>query len=590
MVKSSFLAPVAATLEEALTAEENETTFSLSHPKHVPLFSSPLESSKPEHEIHGDTLTKQPHHSTHATSRDHTPTSHDVKPIHYDPDEPVLKRAHESSVIQLFYDLFFVANLTTFTEVHAINDANALRSYIGFFSILWFTWLQVALFDVRFSNDSAFERLCKLLQFGVMTGLAVVGPGFNTGTDDTDEEAKTFRTLSLVLMASRLILAAQYTVALWWTKDFKKARLPLLAHIVTLFIAAMIFLGLFFFFNKHAGIGGLVGWYITIAFEALIILLVSGRTRFLSFRGTPLVERLGLLTLIILGEGVIGLCGSIRKVNSDGVFTSDTIGLIICAVGIIYFLWMLYFDQIETERVGTMRQQIWTMLHFPYHMCLLLVVEGVSQLSVWRKIVDELNYLNNAIFMQDIVYDDLGTTVTNINETIQGIFNSFKENEYALPDVSQNFDAISSAGTNQTEVNNQAEEIIYSTLNWVIENLDVKIPEEALESGDEDEALVGALETFSTVFFYFFIAAGLTLILLAVLFFLGKRRKSRGEYLSIGLRVLVGIALSLVAIMGRDLLAENPLGKSLDGVNYFYSAWMLPTVLLTYGLGEFKNT
>ena len=42
-----------------------------------------------------------------------------------DPEEPILKRAHEASTIQLFYDLFFVANLTTFTQVHEIDDVNS---------------------------------------------------------------------------------------------------------------------------------------------------------------------------------------------------------------------------------------------------------------------------------------------------------------------------------------------------------------------------------------------------------------------------------------------------------------------------------
>lgn len=36
-------------------------------------------------------------------------------------DVPVFKRHHESSTIELFYDLFFVANLTTFTSNHEIT-------------------------------------------------------------------------------------------------------------------------------------------------------------------------------------------------------------------------------------------------------------------------------------------------------------------------------------------------------------------------------------------------------------------------------------------------------------------------------------
>lgn len=214
-----------------------------------------------------------------------------------------------------------------------------MKSYVGFFGILWFTWFQVALFDVRFSNDSVFERLCKALQFGIMTGFAVVGPNYKTGWEERSPEAaaalSAFQTLSLILMASRLILATQYGAAYFWLSGYKKAHLPILAHIGTLFISAMIYLGLYFGFGNASSDNGLIAWYVTIGFESIVILAVSGRTKFLSFRRTAIVERLGLLTLIILGEGIIGLTGSVVKVGSDKSFSSDVIGMVICSVCII---------------------------------------------------------------------------------------------------------------------------------------------------------------------------------------------------------------------------------------------------------------
>ena len=195
------------------------------------------------------------------------------------------------------------------------------------------------MFDIRFSNDSVFERLCKALQFGIMTGFAVVGPNYKTGwVEGTPEAAaalSAFQTLSLILMASRLILACQYGAAYSWLLRYKKAHLPILAHIGTLFIAAMIYLGLYFGFGHAASDNGLIAWYVTIGFESIVILAVSGRTKFLSFRRTAIVERLGLLTLIILGEGIIGLTASVVKVGSDKQFSSDVIGMVISSVCII---------------------------------------------------------------------------------------------------------------------------------------------------------------------------------------------------------------------------------------------------------------
>lgn len=100
------------------------------------------------------------------------------------------RRFNKATDIELFYDLFFVANLTVFTYVHEVNDADSLKQYIGFFSIIWFTWYQVSLYDVRFYMDSVFERSRKAIQFLVMIGFAICGPEFNVGEETNEAEGK----------------------------------------------------------------------------------------------------------------------------------------------------------------------------------------------------------------------------------------------------------------------------------------------------------------------------------------------------------------------------------------------------------------
>lgn len=55
--------------------------------------------------------------------------------------------------------------------MHEIDDSKTLKSYIGFFALIWLTWYQVTLFDVRFSTNSLWDRAGRLGQFGVMIGL-----------------------------------------------------------------------------------------------------------------------------------------------------------------------------------------------------------------------------------------------------------------------------------------------------------------------------------------------------------------------------------------------------------------------------------
>jgi len=51
-------------------------------------------------------------------------------------DNPRFHRHSEATNAELFYDLFFVANLTVFTNVKEVNDHHTLAQYVGFFCIL----------------------------------------------------------------------------------------------------------------------------------------------------------------------------------------------------------------------------------------------------------------------------------------------------------------------------------------------------------------------------------------------------------------------------------------------------------------------
>lgn len=305
--------------------------------KHTPWISSPLENVDPA------SGHNTPPHDTKQPSPPHggLPLHH-----HHDPHAPQFRHHHESSTIELFYDLFFVANLATFTVNHEIVDTNSLKNYIGFFTILWFTWLETSLFDVRFATDSVFNRICKAISFGVMTGFAITGAIFDTA--NVEENLKAFRALSLILMVSRLALVAQYGVVLFYVREYKQTFLPLASTMGTLFISAIIYLGTFWGYDaadtgdsfpiQHGnGLHTYVSYYVLACVEALSVIVISCIWRVVSFKRTHLVERIGLLTLIIMGEGIIGMSKSVSKIIQNGATTtSGDIGVIISSVLVSY--------------------------------------------------------------------------------------------------------------------------------------------------------------------------------------------------------------------------------------------------------------
>lgn len=187
----------------------------------------------------------------------------------------------------------------------------ALRNYLGYFTILWFTWLQTSLFDVRFGSDSIVGRIFNCVSFGVMTGFAVVGAIYDT--THLVENVKAFRAMSIILMVSRLALIVQYGIILFFVRKYNHTHVPLLGTMAVLFLTAMAYLGTFWGFDVDAltdvsSHGGdphssqprtYYAWYGIAVAEAAAVITISSIWRVVSFKRTHLVERVGLLSLIM---------------------------------------------------------------------------------------------------------------------------------------------------------------------------------------------------------------------------------------------------------------------------------------------------
>ena len=93
-----------------------------------------------------------------------------------------------------------------------------------------------------------------------------------------------------------------------------------------------------------------------------------------------------------------------------------------------------------------------------------------------------------------------------------------------------------------------------------------------------DQKSSALVNVFSTVFIYFYIAAGSFLIVLATLYWFGKTQKSRGEWLSILLRSVVGVGIALLCLF-----------NSSDGhasQAFTFSTWQIGVVVIAYFVGK----
>ena len=236
-------------------------------------------------------------------------------------------------------------------------------------------------------------------------------------------------------------------------------------------------------------------WYVVAVVEIGINITVSSMWKVVSFKGTHLVQRMSLLTLIILGEGIIVIVKSIATiVKQEGAYTYATVGNILAAVLLIYFLYMLYFDWLNIHNhFGSIRQQIWAFLHFPFHLLLVLSLEGTAQVIIIRKVAKVSAVVGDYFWSQVEKFEDdnisytMEDLVASLNSTIQDIFTAYPP-AYVNTDteVQEGLVKLQEATTNST-INGTIADLTATVQNSIFETYKIELPEKYNEMTSSEQ-------------------------------------------------------------------------------------------------------
>ncbi|GMF79269.1 unnamed protein product [Aspergillus oryzae] len=384
-----------------------------------------------------------------------------------------LHRHFDATPIELFFDLFFVANLSTFTATHEIHNVEALGAYIGFLGVIWFTWLQVTLFDIRFARDSVFERICKALQLAAMVGFASAGTRFTTRVND--ENVWAFQSLSLFLGGSRILLALQYTVnnVVFIRKRMKPAAKGVSIIAATLFVSSLIYLG--------------------------------------------------------------------------------------------YFLWQAYYDLSPRGILGKYSQQLWAQLHFPFHVALVLLLEGSQILALTLDITLKLTYLEETIMFAceeprprpEIAIGLLRNTIEDMEINYsRGAIKEKMAIDAILEDLPNHPLCPGEKVIAFFVTNDHLNDLVGNVTAALFSSMGI-IPSEETNIGQltSSQLLRMYMQLLGFVYIYFFVVASLVMFLFAAFAVLARRHNF---YTSIGIttRIILGVLLaSLVSFVGKFALA-----------------------------------
>jgi low temperature requirement protein LtrA len=278
--------------------------------------------------------------------------------------------------LELFFDLVFAASAGVIThhlmEVHAGHiELHSIWLYVSQFVAVWWIWATHTMFANRFDCDDQAHRalsLCIMLLMVAMSaflhdGLESDGPGVTA--------------FVLLYVAVRLVLAA-----LFWRASRVLHDAPALARKMSRTII---------FCAAAAGAALLVDDFLrpavffgAIAAELLLFAYIgSSGSHGLSVDRRHLVERIGLLSIILLGESIISLVAGLSGIewNRYNVLAAIT-GFVMLAS-----IWWIYFDSFHLlERAKRLTHGFVLV----YSHALFLLGLGVLASLIWHAIRNDL--------------------------------------------------------------------------------------------------------------------------------------------------------------------------------------------------------
>lgn len=240
--------------------------------------------------------------------------------------------------LELFFDLIFVVTIGDVTHIlsHAHEghlDALQFWKFILIFIPLWWIWASHTMYANRFDADDRQHRLATLvIMFLLIVVSGLIGERF----------LASFDAIVVCYAASKYVIAVMY-----FASRHRHRESAGLADVVgwvivagsTLSLASILFPPPWRY----------VMFYVGILFDLLaFVFFLPRRLQTIPVHTEHLVERVGLLTIIILGESVFSLSAGLANIS----WTAQRMATAATGFVMVSAIWWVYFDSFHllTER------------------------------------------------------------------------------------------------------------------------------------------------------------------------------------------------------------------------------------------------
>ena len=282
------------------------------------------------------------------------------------------------SWLELFYDLVYVIAISKITNLLAYHpDFTGLVDYIYLFSIIFWGWINGSMHHDLHGSPGIRTRFMTLWQMMIVAALVICLSG--------PQETLLFR-VSVAIMVMQL-----YITYLWWSvgiydREHRKMNRPYTYCYLASF--ALVFLSLY----ASEPIKRVL-FYSSLFLNYLppLLSITLLRENSQEFSLSPsMTERLGLFTIIIFGEAVLGVINGINalKALSFEIWVNFGLGIII-----VFALWWIFFSLIadRQSRKGMLNGHLTQLSYIPTLMSLGMIGASFSGLFHNYSLTDNIH-------------------------------------------------------------------------------------------------------------------------------------------------------------------------------------------------------
>ncbi len=238
--------------------------------------------------------------------------------------------SRQAAWLELFFDLVFVAVIgvvtheLAYTQDGHISAIQLLRFPLVFIPV-WWIWTTHTLYSNRFDNNDRAHRAFALVIMALVVLLSTYEK--NSYNEKFQQFALLYSVIRVMLAMLYLRIHVKHKAEVYFAKEM----------MIAILIGAVIS-GSSILFN---GISKFVVFYAGIAVDMGLQFMLCSKTKQFPVDRKHLVERTGLLALIILGESVISMINSLSQI---AVWDNYAIAAAVSGFTIVWAIWWIYFD------------------------------------------------------------------------------------------------------------------------------------------------------------------------------------------------------------------------------------------------------